>query len=67
MHNDVDVLLVVPSLLCCSGLRHCRLMALFRRKPCVASEVPAKTVLTAVIPSQVSVGFVKSKLEHVFE
>ena len=60
VHNDVDVLfpvwlLVVPLLLCCSGLRHCMFTALFSCKPCLACDVLAKTVLTVVIPSQVSV------------
>ena len=60
VHNDVDVLfpvwlLVVPLLLCCSGLRHCMFTALFSCKPCLECDVLAKTVLTVVIPSQVSV------------
>ena len=72
VHNDVDALcpvwlLVAPLLLCCSGLRHCMFIALLSENRAWLCDVLAKTVLTVVIPGQVSVGFVKSKIEHVFE
>ena len=63
VHNDVDVLfpvwlLVVPFLLCCSGLRQRMFIALFSRKSCLACDVLAETV-SAVCHSKPSFGRVR--------
>ena len=49
------------------GFGTAMLIALYSWKSCLACDVLANTVSTIVVPSQVSVGFVTSKLERVFE
>ena len=70
MHNDVDVLLCGCWWYLCSYVAlgfgtACSLLYLVENR--ASCYVLAETVSTVVIPSQVSVRFVKTKHEHVFE